>query len=166
VKRLEKKLIPIPAVALASVLILMFALVFSFAGTRLVLASPGWTADSYGNTLVYVEVWQFHNGSWVLRGNLTDEGSVKIFHNEKVNFTVCVKANATLIPEVSSDYIRVFMNITHQSGTKIWELKELNYTSHTTTGGFHYIKYEGVWISSLPEEGVTYNCAVDYRQYY
>jgi len=163
---LKKKLIPIPAVALASVLILMFALAFN-AGTRLVLASPGWSADSYGNALVYVEVWQYHDGAWVLRGNLTDEGSVKIFHGEKVNFTVCVKANATLIPEVSSDYIRVYMNITHQNGTKIWELKELNYTSHTTTGGFHYIKYEGVWsTTSLPEEGVTYDCAVDYRQYY
>ena len=157
------KLVPVGVAAL--VLMLLFGLVFNV-GTKLVLASPGWTADSYGNTLLYVEIWQLHDGSWVLRGNLTDEGSVKIFHNEQVNFTVCVKANSTLIPEVSSDYIRVYMNITHQNGTKIWELKELNYTSYTTTGGFYYIKYEGVWTSSLPEEGVTYSCAVDYRLYY
>lgn len=130
-------------------------------------ATPAWQADSYGNTLVYVEVWQWNSSSqWELRGNLTNEGTVRIFHNQNTNFILCVKANSTLIPTVSNDYLRVYMNITHQNGTAIWQNAQLNYTSHTTADGFRWVKYEGVWTTALPEEGVTYNCVVDYRQYY
>ena len=151
---------------IAPILVLTFALFALPSDTIVVFASPAWSADSYGNTLLWVYVSQNDSGSWVQRGNITDEGTIKIHHGQEVNFTLKVKLNATLVSECTSEYVLVWMNITHENGTQIWSNYNMTLRSNTTVSGFHYIIYSDLWTSNLPEEGVTYNCTVIYKQYY
>ena len=133
---------------------------------NVVFASP----DAYGNDIIFCEIWQ-HNGSdWNIVYNFTSTGgSVRIHDSWQVKFVVGTKLNDTLASSSSEalDYTKTLMNITYGNPPSyIWQNIELNNTSITQSNGFYWIVETGIWTSNLPQEGVTYNCAIDYRQYY
>ena len=138
-----------------------------FAFINVVFASP---ADVYGNDINFCEVWQYNGSDWNLVYNFTSTGgSVRIHDSWQVKFVVGTKLNDTLASSSSEalDYTKTLMNITYGSPPSfVWQNVELNNTSISQSGGFYWIVENGVWTTDLPVEGVTYNCAIDYRQYY
>ncbi|MFN3329235.1 MAG: hypothetical protein ACK40U_10395 [Fervidobacterium pennivorans] len=155
-----KKKIVIATLSLTAMLLLTLF----FGEPEIFLRVFGSPADAYGNDIVYIEVWQ--GGS--LKANFTSTGgSVRIDANQQVDFVVCIKFNSTLASSESEaiSYTKVLMNITY-SGNYIWQNKELNNTSIFLSNGFYWLKEVGNWTSNLPQEGITYNCAVLYQGYY
>jgi len=138
-----------------------------YAMVNVVFASP---ADVYGNDISYCEVWQYNGSDWNLVYNFTSTGgSVRIHDSWQVKFVVGTKFNETLASSQSEalEYTKTLMNITYGNPPSyIWQNIELNNTSITQSNGFYWIVETGIWTSNLPQEGVTYNCAIDYRQYY
>lgn len=130
-----------------------------------------WAADSYGNDIISIEVWQYNTTNWNLLANLTSSGgSVRVHDSWEINFTVQIKFNDTLAASTSEaiDYTNVTMNITHGTGpTYDWTNVELNNTSCQDIGNFYFLKEQGHWHETgKPQEGITYECAVLFKGYY
>jgi hypothetical protein len=131
--------------------------------TRMVFA-----ADSYGNDINFIEVWQYNGTDWNLLANFTiTGGSVRVHDGWPMNFTIGIQINNTLVSS-SSDaiaYTRVYMNITN--GGTVWNNAELNNTSCSLVGSYYYLTEQGHWNQTAkPMEGVTYACSIFYQAYY
>ena len=129
-----------------------------------------YAADAEGNDINFVEVWQWNGTDYDLKGNVTLSGqSVIVNDNQTVKFIVSIKFNSTLASSQNEavSFTRVYMNITYDSSF-IWQNKELNNTSVSgPSGGFYWIKENGVWNSTgYPAAGVTYECSILYQGYY
>jgi len=152
-------------------IVLMVLLAFPMLNQQFCILKVAWCADSYGNDISYVEVWQYNGTAWNLVINFTSSGgSTRIHDSWTTKFIVMCKLNSTLASSQTEakDYTKNLMNITYGSPiTYVWQNKELNFTSCTgPTSGFYYIERWGNWTSDLPQQGVTYTCALDYQQYY
>jgi len=125
-------------------------------------------ADSYGNDINYVEVWQWNGSAYVLKHNFTSSGgSTRVNDGQVVKFVVSIKLNDTLASSNTEavDYTKVLMNIT--DGGSIWTNEELNNTAVSSSGGFYWLKEEGIWNQTgYPQAGVTYTCDILYQAYY
>ena len=134
---------------------------------NVVFASP---EDAYGNDITFCEIWQYNGSDWNIVYNFTSSaGNIRIHDNWQVKFVVGTKLNDTLASSESEalEYTKTLMNITYGSPPSyIWQNVELNNTSIIQSDGFYWIIETGIWSSNLPQEGVTYNCVVDYQQYY
>ena len=124
-----------------------------------------YAADIHNNDINYIEVWQWNGTHYNLLANFTSsEQSVRVVHEQPLNFTVGIQLNSTLASSVAEAiaYTRCYMNI---SGG-VWTNEELNNTSCSLSGNFYYLTEMGHWNSTgLPAEGVDYDCAVLYEDY-
>ena len=127
-----------------------------------------YAADSYGNDINFIEVWQYNGSAWNLLANFTSTGgSVRVHDSWAMNFTVGIQINSTLVSSTSEaiDYTRVYMNIT--DGGSIWNNAELNNTSCSLSGSYYYLTEQGHWNETgKPVAGVTYACSILYQAYY
>lgn len=129
-------------------------------------------ADSYGNDIISIEIWQYNFTNWNLIANFTSSGgSVRVHDSWAINLTVQIRLNETLATSKSEaiSYTKVFVNITYGDiPTYVWTNKELNNTSCTgPTGGFYYLKEQGHWNETgKPESGITYACSTQFKAYY
>jgi len=127
-----------------------------------------YAADSYGNDINFIEVWQYNGSAWNLLANFTSTGgSVRVHDSWATNFTVGIQINSTLVSSVSDAiaYTRVYMNIT--DGGSIWTNAELNNTSCSLSGSYYYLTEQGYWNETgKPVAGVTYACSILYQAYY
>lgn len=125
-------------------------------------------ADSYGNDINFVEVWQYNGTAWNLLANFTTTGgSVRVHDSWATNFTVGIMINSTLVSSTAEaiDYTRVYMNIT--DGGSIWNNAILNNTSCSLSGNYYYLTEQGHWNETgKPSAGVTYACSILYQAYY
>jgi len=117
-------------------------------------------ADSYGNDIKYIEVWEGNT----LKANFTSGGgTVRVNASNTITFNVSICINSTLVS--SSDeavsYTAVYVNI-----TGIWTNVELNNTSVVPNGSFYYLIEKGVLNAGTLSEGQTYDCSVLYKAYY
>jgi glycerol-3-phosphate dehydrogenase len=127
-----------------------------------------YAADSYGNDINFVEVWQYNETAWNLLANFTTTGgSVRVHDSWVMNFTVGIKVNSTLVSSSAEaiSYTRVYMNIT--DGGTIWNNVELNNTACSLVGSYYYLTEQGHWnATGKPSAGVTYACSILYQAYY
>lgn len=127
-----------------------------------------YAADSYGNDINFVEVWQHNGTAYNLLANFTvTGGSVRVHDSWVINFTVGIKMNSTLVSSTSDAiaYTRVYMNIT--DGGTIWNNVELNNTACSLSGSYYYLTEQGHWnATGKPSAGVTYACSILYQAYY
>jgi hypothetical protein len=127
-----------------------------------------YAADSYGNDINFIEVWQYNGSAWNLLANFTSTGgSVRVHDSWATNFTVGIRINSTLVSSVSDAiaYTRVYMNIT--DGGAIWTNAELNNTACSLSGSYYYLTEQGYWNQTgKPVAGVTYACSILYQAYY
>ena len=125
-------------------------------------------ADSYGNDINFIEVWQYNGTNWNLLANFTvTGGSVRVHDSWAINFTIGIQINNTLVSSVSDAiaYTRVYMNITN--GGTVWNNAELNNTSCSLVGSYYYLTEQGHWNQTAkPVAGVTYACSILYQAYY
>jgi hypothetical protein len=163
---LLKKIIVLIAVSL--ILILVFALfsMNNFTVINIVYASP---ADSYGNDILFIEVWQWNGTAYALKHNITSSGgSYRINDNCATRFNVTVRFNATLASSQSEavSFTRVYMNIT--DGGTIWNNQLLtNVAVRGPTGGFYILTKQATWNSTgYPVAGTTYTISALYQGYY
>jgi hypothetical protein len=144
-------------------LTLLVTLAPSFPFVTLVFA-----ADSYGNNINYVEVWQYNGTGWALLANFTATGgSVRVHDGWPTNFTVGIQLNSTLATSTAEaiSYTRVYMNIT--DGGTIWNNVELNNTACSLSGSYYLLTEQGYWnTTGQPVTGVTYACSILYQAYY
>lgn len=149
--------------AMSLIAIAVIALLPQSPFTRMVFA-----ADSYGNDINFVEVWQHNGTDWNLLDNFTTTGgSVRVHDSWVLNFTVGIMVNSTLVSSVSDAiaYTRVYMNIT--DGGAIWNNVELNNTACSLNGSYYYLTEQGHWnATGKPVAGVTYACSILYQAYY
>jgi hypothetical protein len=140
-----------------SVLVLLMVMMPRNSTNLYVYGSP---ADSYGNDILYIEVWE---GS-TLKANFTvSGGSVSVNASNTITFNVSICLNSTLASSTSEavSYTAVYMNI-----TGIWTNVELNNTSVVLNGSFYYLIEKGVLNAGTLTEGQTYDCSVLYKAYY
>jgi hypothetical protein len=155
---LLKKAFAIITVSL--ILILVFALfsVNNFTVINVVYASP---ADSYGNDILYIEVWE---GS-TLKANFTSSGgSVMVNASKTVTFNVTVCFNSTLASSQSEavQYTRVLLNITGiVTNAELTNVKVVG-----PVGGFYYLTERYIIAANTLTEGQTYACSFKYQGYY
>lgn len=127
-----------------------------------------YAADSYGDDINFVEVWQHNGTDYNLLANFTSTGgSVRVHDSWVINFTVGIKMNSTLVSSTSDaiTYTRVYMNIT--DGGSVWTDVELNNTACSLDGDYYYLTEQGHWNETgKPEAGVTYACSILYQAYY
>jgi hypothetical protein len=127
-----------------------------------------YAADSYGNDISFVEIWQYNETAYNLLANFTvTGGSVRVHDSWVMNFTVGIKMNSTLVSSTADAiaYTRVYMNIT--DGGTVWNNVELNNTSCSLNGSYYYLTEEGHWNETgKPSAGVTYACSILYQAYY
>jgi hypothetical protein len=127
-----------------------------------------YAADSYGNDINFIEVWQYNGTDWNLLANFTSTGgSVRVHDSWAINFTVGIQINSTLVSSVSDAiaYTRVYMNIT--DGGSIWNNVELNNTACSLSGSYYYLTEQGYWNETgKPVAGVIYACSILYQAYY
>jgi len=136
---------------------LLIVALFSFSHDGFV--SLVFAADSYGNDIKYIEVWEGNT----LKANFTASGTVKVNASNTITFNVSICLNATLVSSSSEavSYTAVYMNI-----TGIWTNVELNNTSVVLNGSFYYLIEKGVLNAGTLSEGQTYDCSVLYKAYY
>jgi hypothetical protein len=142
------------------ILTLVFALfsVNNFAVIRVAYASP---ADSYGNDILFIEVWE---GS-TLKANFTSSGgSVRVNASKTITFNVTVCFNSTLASSQSEavQYTRVLLNITGIVTNA--ELTNVKVTG--PVGGFYYLTEQYIIAANTLTEGQTYACSFKYQGYY
>jgi hypothetical protein len=127
-----------------------------------------YAADSYGNDITFIEVWQYNGTAWNLLANFTSTGgNVRVHDSWAINFTVGIRINSTLVSSTSDAiaYTRVYMNIT--DGGSIWNNAELNNTACSLSGSYYYLTEQGHWnTTGKPTAGVTYACSILYQAYY
>jgi hypothetical protein len=127
-----------------------------------------YAADSYGNDINFVEVWQYNGSAYNLLANFTvTGGSVRVHDSWPTNFTVGIQINSTLVSSTADAiaYTRVYMNIT--DGGSIWNNVELNNTACSLSGSYYYLTEQGHWNQTgKPVAGVTYACSILYQAYY
>jgi len=117
-------------------------------------------ADSYGNDIKYIEVWEGDT----LKANFTSSGgTVRVNASNTITFNVSICINSTLASSTSEavSYTAVYMNI-----TGIWTNVELNNTSVVLNGSFYYLIEKGVINAGTLTEGQTYDCSILYKAYY
>jgi hypothetical protein len=128
------------------IVVLIFALLSYHNGTFLNLV---YAADSYGNDINWVAVYQWNGTAYVLRWNITSSGvTYRITDNQTTKFVVNIKFSSTLASSTveAISYTRVYMNIT--DGGTVWLNEELNNTSCTLVGSFYILNENGVWNST------------------
>ena len=143
--------------------ILLFLLVFSLNFGDLSVLRLVYAADSYGNDINYVEVWE----DSVLRANFTvSGGSVRVDAHKQIKIVVSIRLNSSLAGSNSEaiDYTKVLVNITDGSNY-VWLNRELNNTSCVLSGSYYYLKEEGLLAENSLSEGVTYDVSVKYEVY-
>jgi hypothetical protein len=128
-------------------------------------------ADSYGNDITHVEVWQFNTTQDILKANFTATAESERIHDTwSTSFIVGVKINSSLVASSAEaiSYTRINMTIIRtDTSAYIWNNVPLNNSATATlVSTFYYTTKIGNWTSSLPESGVTYNCTVVYQAYY
>jgi hypothetical protein len=127
-----------------------------------------YAADSYGNDISFVEIWQYNETAYNLLANFTvTGGSVRVHDSWVMNFTVGIKMNSTLVSSTADAiaYTRVYMNIT--DGGTVWNNVELNNTACSLNGSYYYLTEQGYWNQTgKPVAGVTYACSILYQAYY
>ncbi|MEM3579221.1 MAG: hypothetical protein QXL54_03235 [Candidatus Bathyarchaeia archaeon] len=140
--------------------VLFTTLLYHNCGTWLVFA-----ADTYGNQIDFIEVWE----DTTLKANFTSGGgSVSVNASKQLKFVIGIRFNSTLASSQSEAvaYTRVYMNITY-NGNFVWQNKELNNTSVSgPSGGFYWLKEEGILPPNTLSEGKIYACSVLYQGYY
>lgn len=160
---INKRIKIVFATSLIAIAVIALFVLSPFTEIRLVYA-----ADSYGNDINYVEVWQYNGTAWNLLANFTSTGgSVRVHDSWPTNFTVGIKLNSTLVSSTSDAiaYTRVYMNIT--DGGTIWNNAELNNTFCSLSGSYYYLTEQGYWNQTgKPMAGVTYACSILYQAYY
>jgi len=137
---------------------LLIVALFSFSHDGFV--SLVFAADSYGNDIKYIEVWEGNT----LKANFTASGgTVRVNASNTITFNVSICVNSTLVSSTSEavSYTAVYMNI-----TGIWTNVELNNTSVILNGSFYYLIEKGVLNPGTLSEGQTYDCSVLYKAYY
>jgi len=126
-------------------------------------------ADSYGQDIYCVEVWQYNSTHWNMVKNFTSTGDyTRIVDSLHTAFIVKSYLNETLYSSTAEaiSYSRVYMNITCSNSTVIWSNVLLNNTACSLASP-KYVLYEcGNWTSSLPEPSVIYNCSVSLEGYF
>jgi hypothetical protein len=149
-------------------IILALTLMHVDSGTfiRVAYASP---ADSYGNDILFIEVWQYNGSGYVLMHNITSTGGTyRINDNQTTLFNVTVCFNSTLASSQSEavSFTRVYMNIT--DGGTIWNNQLLtNIAVSGPTNGFYYLVKQATWNSTgYPVAGTTYSISTLYQGYY
>jgi hypothetical protein len=121
----------------------------------------GSPADSYGNDILYIEVWEGNT----LKVNITTSSgvSVRVNASNTITFNVSICLNSTLASSTSEavSYTAVYMNV-----TGVWTNVELNNTSVVLSGNFYYLVEKGVLNAGTLTEGQSYDCSVLYKAYY
>jgi hypothetical protein len=143
-------------VAVPIALLIVALLGFSHDG----FVSLVFAADSYGNDIKYIEVWEGNT----LKANFTSSGgTVRVNASNTITFNVSICINSTLVSSTAEavSYTAVYMNI-----TGIWTNVELNNTSVVLNGSFYYLIEKGVVNAGTLTEGQTYDCSVLYKAYY
>lgn len=147
---------------------LIIIITLSFLPSPFTAIHLAYCADSYGNDINYIKVWQYNGTAWNLLANFTTTGgSVRVHDSWVTNFTVGIKMNSTLVSSTAEaiSYTRVYMNIT--DGGTIWNNVELNNTACSLNGDYYYLTEEGHWNETgKPVTGVTYACSILYQAYY
>jgi len=128
-------------------------------------------ADSYGNDITYIEVWQYNGTADTNKANFTaTAGSARIVDSWSTSFIIGVKINSSLVASSAEaiSYTRVNMTIIRtDTSAYIWNNVPLNNSaSATLISSFYYTTKIGNWTSSLPASGVTYNCTAVYQAYF
>lgn len=148
------------AIVIAGILI---STIFLHSETWLVVA-----ADSFGNDINFIEVWQWNGTGYILKANFTStDQSVRVHDGDAIKFVVSIKFNSTFADSTAEaiEFTRIHMNIT--DGGTIWNNEELNNTSCSLVGSFYMLQEEGVWNNTgYPAAGVVYTCNVLYQGYY
>lgn len=127
-------------------------------------------ADAYGSDIDYVEIWQWNGTDYVLRHNITTDpggATYRIYNEQVVKFIVSIMFNDTLASsnQEAIDFTKVYANIT--DGGSSWNNAEFNNTACSSSGGFYWLKEEGVWNQTgKPTGGVTYAVSIRYDGYY
>jgi hypothetical protein len=113
-------------------------------------------------SILFVEVWQLDGGSYFLRANFTEDGSVSVNGSQWFKFVVCHRFNSTLADSTQQaiDYTQVLMNI-----TGIWTNEELNNTSCELDGDWYILKETG-YLNQTLSAGETYECTILQKGYY
>jgi hypothetical protein len=155
--RVLKKALAIITIPL--ILTLVFALLSmnNFTLIKVAYANP---ADSYGDDILYIEVWE----DTTLKANFTSSGgSVRVNASKTITFNVSICFNSTLASSTSEavSYTAVYANI-----TGIWTNVELNNTSVILNGSFYYLIEQGILAANTLSEGTTYECTFLYKGYY
>ena len=120
----------------------------------------GSPADSYGNDILYIEVWEGNT----FKANFTSSGgTVRVNASNTITFNVSICLNSTLASSTSEavSYTAVYMNV-----TGVWTNVELNITSVVLNGNFYYLVEKGVLNAGTLTEGQSYDCSVLYKAYY
>lgn len=136
-----------------------------------------WAADSQGNDILCVEVWQYNGTNLNLVKNFTaTAGSTRIHDSYYTDFVVQVLLNSSLAesPSEAASFTRVYMNLSYNAGADFvtgWGSggtpATLNQTGTPAIMGSYYrIYFVGNWTSELPVAGRTYNATVEYQAYY
>lgn len=162
-----KKTLLVTAITVACVLVLLVAALMPHKNGIYLFFGVVYAQDSYGDDVVYIEVWQHNGTAYALLLNTTSTNqTVALDGGKSVRFFVCVRLNDTLAPNNDTAVTRtqIFMNITYNTSF-VWTNEELNNTSSIHDGNYYYVKESGDWTSDLPQDGVEYTAPIKYYVY-
>lgn len=162
-----RKTLIVTAIALACVFVLLVAALMPQKNGIYLFFGVAYAQDSYGDDVVYIEVWQYNGTAYALLLNTTSTNhTVPLDGGKPVQFFVCMRLNDTLAPNNDTAVTRtqLFMNITYNTSF-VWNNEELNNTSSIHDTDYYYVKERGDWTSDLPQDGVEYTAAIKYYVY-
>jgi len=149
--------------------VLVLALLFRSNQTLMFIAYA--TPDSYGNDHRNVAVFQNISGVWTLVKNFTTSNQTQSVNDgQAINFEDIIKYNVTLASDnaTARSYTRVNITISYNAGVS-FIVNNSPMTQDATSyndSSYYYITFYYNWSSSLPAQGVTYNCSFAYQPYY